>query len=132
MGSAEDRARDQQFTILVSRAERRVDISILPGGIGRFCLPPRRRSLAGTAGGQREDFFQEKREQFGGENSERPVVFWRPSEEKVRGQSNPTAPKGGEVRGVLLVPTVVRHKDRPGPHVAKLQAADDLRWCSLC
>ena len=29
--------------------------------------------------------FQGKREQFEGENSERPVVFWRPSREKVRG-----------------------------------------------
>ena len=67
------------------RAERRVDISILPGGKREVLPTSATRSPAGAAGGQREDFFQEKREQFEGENSERPVVFWRPSREKVRG-----------------------------------------------
>ena len=87
MGSAEVRAGDQRFTVLVSRAERGVDIST-----SVICLVEKggsaylRVEISGwycwrTAG----RLFQGKREQFGGENSERPVVFWRPSEEKVRG-----------------------------------------------
>jgi len=42
------------------RAERRVDISVLPGGKREVLPTSATRSPAGAAGGQREDFFMEK------------------------------------------------------------------------
>ena len=84
MGSAVNRAGYQRFTILVSEQSGESIFSVLSGGKGRFCLPPRqdlRLVLLEDSG----KTFSWKKRAVAGENYERPVVFWKPSKEEVIG-----------------------------------------------
>ena len=83
-GFSRNSAGDQRFTILVSEQSGESRFSVLSGGKRRFCLPPRqdlRLVLLEDSG----KTFSRKKRAVAGENYERPVVFWKPSKEKVIG-----------------------------------------------